>query len=196
MRSYKKGSRIDILKFIKSRKRSKNYLEIGCHKNEVFNEIVVSGKKVGVDPNRGGNVLMTSDDFFDQNNTFFDLIFLDGLHEYEQLKRDVENSLNFLSPGGVIMLHDMLPLSASVATRKRNTRVWNGDVWRLNFNLIENENFNYNIINMDMGCGIISKVKRAGIYFEEHITSDFNYFESNLDRLPIVDSYADIVDKI
>lgn len=196
MRKYNLGSRIDILKFIQGRKRSKNYLEIGCHKNEVFNEIVVSGEKVGVDPARGGTLRMTSDDFFDQNETFFDLIFVDGLHIYEQLKKDVENSFRFLAPGGVIVLHDMLPLGASVATRERNTKVWNGDVWRLNFNLINNENFNYHIVNMDMGCGIISKVKSNNISLSENIENNFDFFEQQINKLPIVDNYASIVDKI
>ena len=34
--------------------------------------------KVGVDPISGGTLRMTSDNFFKNNETFFDLIFLDG----------------------------------------------------------------------------------------------------------------------
>ena len=34
------------------------------------------------------------------------VFFIDGLHEYAQVKRDIENSLNFLEPNGVILLHD------------------------------------------------------------------------------------------
>ena len=52
---------------------------------------------------------MTSDDFFRDNKEKFDLIFIDGLHETNQVDRDIENSLKFINKGGTILLHDCLP---------------------------------------------------------------------------------------
>ena len=58
------------------------YLEIGCDDNICFNSIPVIDK-IGVDPDRGGNIKDTSDNFFKNNKKFFDVIFIDGLHIYE-----------------------------------------------------------------------------------------------------------------
>ena len=71
------------------------YLEIGCDNNICFNSIPVINK-IGVDPDRGGNIKDTSDNFFKNNKNRFDVIFIDGLHIYEQCRRDVINALKVL----------------------------------------------------------------------------------------------------
>ena len=86
------------------------YLEIGVYKNSVFNCIPLKiENKIGVDPTQGGTHRKTSDDFFIDNTKNFDVIFIDGLHTYEQCQRDCINSLKFLNPRGVILFHDFLP---------------------------------------------------------------------------------------
>ena len=52
---------------------------------------------------------MTSDDFFRINKNKFDVIFIDGLHEYQQAVNDIENSLGCLNENRVILLDDCLP---------------------------------------------------------------------------------------
>ena len=54
-------------------------------------------KRVGVDPVEGGTHKMTSDHFFSINKDNFDIIFIDGLHEYSQVMKDIKNSLKFLN---------------------------------------------------------------------------------------------------
>jgi predicted O-methyltransferase YrrM len=39
-------------------------------------------------------------------NTPFDMIFLDGCHHYEYVKKDTENALKHLKKGGVLLWHD------------------------------------------------------------------------------------------
>ena len=75
------------------------YLEIGVSNNDVFNSIPLQlENKFGVDPNKGGNFRMTSDQFFQRNPDLkFDVIFIDGLHEYEQCQKDCINSINQLN---------------------------------------------------------------------------------------------------
>ena len=68
------------------------YLEIGCASNLCFNSIVAD-HKVGVDPARGGTIRATSDAFFQTNKETFDVIFVDGLHTYGQVRRDAINGL-------------------------------------------------------------------------------------------------------
>ena len=48
----------------------------------------------------------TSDDFFYQNKYKFDLIYIDGNHLFNFVKRDISNSLNFIKSDGIIVLDD------------------------------------------------------------------------------------------
>ena len=48
----------------------------------------------------------TSDDFFLTNKYMFDLIYIDGNHLFEFVKKDISNSLNFISDDGIIVLDD------------------------------------------------------------------------------------------
>ena len=48
----------------------------------------------------------TSDDFFLTNKNLFDLIYIDGNHLFEFVKRDIFNSLRFISEDGIIVLDD------------------------------------------------------------------------------------------
>ena len=48
----------------------------------------------------------TSDDFFLTNKNTFDLIYIDGNHLFEFVKRDIFNSLKFITEEGIIMLDD------------------------------------------------------------------------------------------
>ena len=55
--------RWDLTQLIIDKYNFKNYLEIGCDKNQSFSKIIVNNK-VGVDPISGGTIRSTSDDFF------------------------------------------------------------------------------------------------------------------------------------
>ena len=121
--------RWDLIQYLNSIYKFKSYLEIGCDDNQLFSKIDIP-KKIGVDPVSGGNFKAKSDDFFSQNSEKFDLIFIDGLHEYNQVKKDILNSLKFLNDKGFILVHDCLPRSLSAQAVPRYRNVWNGDVWQ------------------------------------------------------------------
>ena len=97
--------RLNIINKIISDFQIKSYLEIGCDQDEVFTKVTVENK-VGVDPVSGGNIRSTSDEFFKKNSDYFDLIFIDGLHEYSQVKKDIINSLEVLNSKGIILIHN------------------------------------------------------------------------------------------
>ena len=86
-------SRSKIIQDIISKQKYKNYLEIGCDNDENFSHIAIENK-IGVDPLKGGTLRMTSDEFFQKNLENFDIIFLDGLHTYDQTIKDINNALN------------------------------------------------------------------------------------------------------
>ncbi len=151
-----KKTRIQIVKDIINHKDYKKYLEIGCFDDELFSQVDCE-KKVGVDPVSGGTVRATSNQFFKNNEETFDCIFIDGLHEYNQVKKDISNSLKFLNEGGVILLHDCLPDNYYAQATPRCQWTWNGDVWKA---IVEFRNFKDTDVYTcyaDYGIGVIFK---------------------------------------
>ena len=152
--------RSEIIQKVIEKKNYKSYLEIGCDDDQNFNKIKIH-IKYGVDPISGGNIRKTSDEFFSQNKKYFDCIFIDGLHEYEQVKKDIINSLEYLNDGGVIFVHDCLPRSYFEQAVPISQHVWTGDVWK---SIVEFRGYNYLDIcvgKLDMGLGIILKRKNS-----------------------------------
>lgn len=118
-------TRIDIIQKLIDAKRAKTYLEIGVEYGACFLQINAP-RKIAVDPKfifwdkktMAKNYLnhfwsnifnsyyqMKSDVFFRTQHQVFrkrriDIAFVDGLHEYRQVMRDVNNCLNHLSEGG------------------------------------------------------------------------------------------------
>ena len=122
-------SRTTIIQEIINKKNYKSYLEVGCDNDENFSKIQIESK-IGIDPLKGGTLRMTSDEFFINNHQSFDIIFLDGLHTYEQTIKDIDNGLRFLNTNGVILIHDCLPKKIWNQIVPRLYGHWNGDVWK------------------------------------------------------------------
>ena len=49
---------------------------------------------------------ITSDIFFENNNQKYNFIYIDGCHEPDFIKRDMENSFNFLEKNGIMWMDD------------------------------------------------------------------------------------------
>jgi hypothetical protein len=138
-----------------------NYLEIGVNAGETFHQVKAL-RKVAVDPvfafdvinyrNANKNCLyyeVTSNHFFDNFvglHEKFDVVFIDGLHTFEQTLMDLLNSIVHLEKDGVIIIDDVRPISYSSSIRtvadsqmvKRlipyeRDGAWMGDVYRLVF---------------------------------------------------------------
>lgn len=92
-------NRIAVVNLLLNKFQNPSYLEIGCASNNLFDSVPAQNK-IGVDPSSGGNVRKTSDDFFKTNDIYFDVIFIDGLHTYEQVRRDIINSIKSLNKTG------------------------------------------------------------------------------------------------
>lgn len=130
------------------------YLEIGCAQDELFAALPIR-HKIGVDPVQGGNRRMTSDTFFGRNTKNFDLIFLDGLHTYEQLHTDVNNALEVVAPGGYIGIHDLVPRTWQEEHVPRVSGMWTGDVWKVACEIAETPALDFKIVMIDHGVGLI-----------------------------------------
>lgn len=154
------------------------YLEIGVQNNDVFNSIPLKLKnKFGIDPIQGGNFKMTSDDFFKKYSDLkFDVIFIDGLHEYKQCQRDCINSMKQLNPNGVIIFHDFLPRSYYEEHVPRKQRSWTGDIWKVAVELSNSKNVEFKIVNIDMGLGIL-KLKEGFSYNIMNELDNKNFYD-------------------
>ena len=125
------------------------YMEIGCRDGSSF--APVRSKTIAVDPffrverNAIGTkpalhvFQQTSDDFFasgflDALDIRLSLSFLDGMHLFEYLLRDVIQTERRSRPDGVIMMHDCCPFDHQMTTRDLDNipeAAWTGDVWKL-----------------------------------------------------------------
>ena len=148
--------RFEIINKIIKKNSYERYLEIGCFKDENFNKINIT-YKVGVDPVSGGTVRKTSDEYFKNNKEYFDIIFIDGLHYFDQVKKDIENSLDFLNTKGIIIVHDCLPSKIRDQMIPRAHEKWNGDVWKAIVEFRTKDHLDVYTCFADEGLGIILK---------------------------------------
>ena len=148
--------RWDLVKFLIKKYNFKSYLEIGCDKDQLFSKIDID-IKIGVDPVSGGNTKDSSDNFFKKNNKKFDIIFIDGLHHYDQVSKDIKNSLNVLNHDGIILVHDCLPQTKAHQAVPRYRGTWNGDVWKSIVEFRTMENLDIFVCKIDFGIGVIKK---------------------------------------
>ena len=60
-----------------------------------------------------------------------DVVFIDGLHLFEQALRDFIHAEAYVTESSLIMIHDTLPLNEPTQSRNRDTQFHTGDVWKL-----------------------------------------------------------------
>lgn len=192
--------RYDVInRFIEKRfPDSCTYLEIGVRNpDDCFNRIKAT-EKTSVDP---GNEYapnpvqykMTSDEFFSnlksgktefKSDKKWDVIFIDGLHIAEQCRTDVLNSLEHLSPNGVIVLHDCNPpmwyhSHSDVEFHLKNGGEWNGTIWKTVYWCRTNLTWKTYTIDTDWGIGIIDRSQVATTIPHENEFYEFHLMSQN-----------------
>jgi hypothetical protein len=172
--------RWEIINNLVKKNNYQTYLEIGSGNNDTFDNIIVSNKtSVDPNPNSASQLKMTSDEFFNQNNKTFDIIFIDGLHVYEQAKKDLINSLSCLNKNGTVVMHDCNPTTYEM--QRTDTLVvgeWTGDVWRVIVDFKKNrDDLSIFVVDTDYGCGVIKNGKQKIINAPEDV--DYSYFSEN-----------------
>jgi hypothetical protein len=157
MPSKKQPSYLDSSKRINAfaeRLDLKRYLEIGVSQGRTFLNVNIP-ERDGVDPKflfdytdlQTPDVRfqeMTSDQFFtEQAHGTYDLIFIDGLHTFQQTFRDFCASLSFAHPKTLWIIDDTMPtdifsahpdVNTAIGTRRlhgKDTHDWHGDVYRI-----------------------------------------------------------------
>ena len=146
---------------------------------------------MGVDPVSGGTVRKTSDQFFSNNDKYFDCVFIDGLHEYKQVQKDIINSLRFLNDGGIILLHDCLPNNFYEQAIPRCQWTWNGDVWKAIVESRKSKDIDVYTCYADYGIGVI--IKRPNRNLLDNLDKDssslnfHDYFHNHKNLMNIIE---------
>jgi hypothetical protein len=175
-------TRTDLLNHLAEKYNLQHYLEIGVQNpDQNFNKIKIRAKQ-SVDPNPDAMAIWceTSDEFFEhwkpvitldvtckdsggkkeymRRDQRFDLIFIDGLHTAEQVKKDFENALKILSPNGFIVLHDTSPetYERTIVPRPTPSGPWNGDVYKFASTIPKDYYFT---VDIDNGTGVFRNIK-------------------------------------
>lgn len=144
--------------YLRIKKSSTHYLEIGVRNPDSnFNRIIASVKDgVDIDPKSECSHIMSSDKFFAMNSRKYDVIFIDGDHLFKQVYKDAENSLRFLKDGGIIIMHDCNPPTEQHQFENIHNGPWNGTVWKAFVKLrMERSDLKMFVIDVDYGVGII-----------------------------------------
>ena len=157
-----------LLNYLIEKHGLKSYLEIGVQNPANNFDKVKAQAKVGVDPEVKDDIRVyegTSDDYFigygqEEDKRTYDLIFIDGDHTKEQVKRDFENSLRCLNQNGFIVIHDTLPLNEQGTRVPRETKQWWGDVYKFAFELNLYPGIDFCTYDFDNGCTVVWKTDK------------------------------------
>lgn len=157
--------RHDVLQGLLDSFEAPSYLEVGVDEGVTFHHLRAA-RKTAVDPafkfdlNRARLSNPTaryfpvySDEFFRaalRQKERFDVIFLDGLHTFDQILKDLLNAIFVLNADGLIVIDDVLPSDYAAAAADIPTMFairqatgsheasWMGDVFKILFFLAEN----------------------------------------------------------
>lgn len=223
--------RLEVIQRIIDTIGARVYVEIGVRYGTVFLR-VKAPQKIGIDPRlqipfhkkllfawdflRNKYFSKTSDDFFAENAGLFkedkiDVVFIDGLHTYEQSLRDVENSLKYLNPGGVIIMHDCNPTTEAMASSSfelfkktpNGGKAWCGDVWKtIVYVRSVHKGLEAFVLDADFGLGIIVKGRNenplpyAPAEIEKMSYSDLSQDRKNLLNLKSQEYFGEFISRL
>lgn len=214
-------NRIDVINQIMRKQGGSGvYVEIGVRNGKCFFNISAR-HRLAVDPEfriskrtfvkaysrnplqwfRDSFFAVTSDEFFRTQRARLlrlkpDLVFIDGLHTYEQSYKDVLNSLEVINPGGIIVMHDCNPTNevaampalspAEVAAKKLPgwKGVWCGDVWKAIVRLRTLPDLEAFVLDTDFGLGIVRHRKdvKPSLAISPASIEDLSYNDLNANR--------------
>lgn len=185
----------EVLRSMHRYARPRTYLEIGVRRGESIGLAAPSTRVIGIDPaprvdrslpKRWTIYAETSDEFFARPDVaslagVVDVAFIDGLHLYDQVLRDIVNVEPLMNPDGVVILHDCLPPDEKVTSRTFEGGFWTGDVWKVIPVLREHRP------DLDVA---VAPMRPTGLAFVTGFGSSDRVLDDRFDE--IVAAYADI----
>lgn len=213
-------TRTEVLQRIIDRTRARTYLEIGVHAGVSFMPIRIR-RKIAVDPwfaiTRESRVKwlllnpanmaaryhqVTSDGYFAGRlpGADLDVVFIDGLHTFEQSLKDVLNSLQGLSPKGAIVMHDCSPPHAAAAHPAPSYHAaaelklsgwddrWTGDVWKtICYLRSQRTDLRVFVLDCDLGVGVVTRgTPESALEMSEDQLLGLTYADLERDRVRLL----------
>lgn len=193
-----------LLEHVHARLAPRRYLEIGVDDGLSLRFATGSDRVVGVDPALRPGVVaahprarlheQTSDDFFADHDLTdlldgpVDLAFVDGMHRFEFVLRDLANIQPHCHEHTVVLIHDCLPTDAVCAARERASVAWAGDVWRA-AHALATEPTGCDFVTLDVaptGMGVVLGLaaappiaERVAEWVDRYGAVDFAHFEAD-----------------
>lgn len=177
----------DILNYIIDKHNLQSYLEIGIHnKAHNFDKIKCPHKySVDPDPKADADFVMTSDRYFSLVHNLYDIVFIDGLHHADQVKKDFENAVTRLRDGGFIVLHDTNPHSEHITHVPRDNGEWTGDVYKFALTLLTYRGIRLRTYEYDYGVTVV-KCARKVTGGDDPGQFDYSFFNVNRHLINLV----------
>ena len=92
----------------------------------------------------------------------YDLVFVDSCHTYENSYEDIVGAFELVRPGGVMVVHDCNPTTASMAVPQIQMGEWCGvSYWAFIDFVLGRSNIRYYTVDCDYGCGVVYKLPHA-----------------------------------
>lgn len=93
---------------------------------------------------------------------YYDLVFVDPHHTYENSYEDLVGALELVRPGGMIVVHDCNPRDPSIVLRQFRKGGWCGvTYWAFIDFVLGRTNIRYYTVDSDYGCGVVYKLPHA-----------------------------------
>jgi hypothetical protein len=137
----------EVLRWMHEDLRPATYVEIGIHAGCSLAAAQPQTLTIGIDPApdedggwpAAGMIFpLTSSEFFATHDLrrilggkAVEFAFIDGFHLFEQALEDLCNLERYVAEGGVIAVHDTIPLDRVTSARTRTTEFHTGDVWKI-----------------------------------------------------------------
>lgn len=114
---------VNLIQWIAGWMKPERYLELGVRDGKCFLEVApYCNVAIGVDkdnppfaiPHNCTYEQMYTDEYFEKikgSDTFFDMVFIDADHSFEQSYKDFLNVKDYVVPNGIVFFHDTYPCS-------------------------------------------------------------------------------------
>lgn len=170
----------ELINTIIKHKGYKTYLELGVGPHiETITQIVcdsISSVDILKVNEKFPSFVGTTDDFFKQNNQKFDVIYIDADHEENAVQRDFENSLKCLTENGIILMHDVGPMTESGTALTAHGTVYKTFIKIRNDDRYDS--FSYEFKDNGDVLGFV-KVSKNSDKLELPSVIDYNYYNTN-----------------